>query len=519
MKQTRRQAVLAAIARREWLLQMLALSVAGCARRAEPLASRASTLIMAVDSIDALRPDFTDADFLVFSPLLERNERGDFVPRLAERWEHSDDYREWTYHLRRDVRWHDGVPVTAHDIKFSLGLVAQQGYRFDSVTVLDDFTVKVRVPPGYHGPGYQDDIVYYPKHLLEGLDAKKFEDWDFWTHPVGNGPFRFVRYQAGTMIEFEANPDYYRGKPKIGRLVLKFVGPAEGGAGLTELLSSNVDVVLAGNSSQIPRVVEDPRFRVYYSAGGAGGPAIVWKCDHPLFRDARVRRALTLAIDRPELRQLLNLPADLPFGDGVYTYQQAAKGEVPELLPHDPAEAQALFEAAGWHDRDGDGIRERDGRPFRFTAILSSGRDLPRLAVAVQAQLRRVRVQMDIQVMDRSVVERQRIPVGDFEAAVVRSNRPMDQKRFFGRGNPTGYANVDAFRLIDSIEAAQDPDEVDRLYRELSDVYRADLPTTRLAPIASVAFAHRRVQGLRTPFHANPDRFMEDLWLDDRVKD
>ena len=126
----RRQAVLATIARREWLLRMLALTAAGCRRRSDDRAyARSNTLIMAVDSIDAITPDSTDADFMVFSPLVERDERGNFVPRLAERWEHSADYREWTYYLRRDVRWHDGVPVTAHDVKFSLDLVTQQGYQ------------------------------------------------------------------------------------------------------------------------------------------------------------------------------------------------------------------------------------------------------------------------------------------------------------------------------------------------------------------------------------------------------
>jgi len=191
-----------------------------------------------------------------------------------------------------------------------------------------------------------------------------------------------------------------------------------------------------------------------------------------------------------------------------------SRGEVPALFPYAPSEAQALLDSAGWQDRDLDGVREQDGRLFRFSAIVGSGSDLPQLAVYVQAQLRRVGVQMDIQVMDRSVVESQRVGAGDFEAAFIRVYRPQDQRRFFGRGNSTGYMNVEAFRLIDAIDAAQDPDEVDRLYRALSDVYRADLPVTRLAPRSINVFAHRRVQGL-TPVRAAPDRYMEDLWLED----
>ena len=75
-----------------------------------------------------------------------------------------------------------------------------------------------------------------PKHLLEGLDPKRFWQWEFWTHPVGNGPFRFVRYLPDRLIEFEANSAYYKGKPRVERVILKFVGEA----GLTELLGASV---------------------------------------------------------------------------------------------------------------------------------------------------------------------------------------------------------------------------------------------------------------------------------------
>lgn len=486
----------------------LALAAAGCRRGGDPAYRRGSTLVMAVSDVNDIKPDATDLDFLVFLPLATRDEKGEFEPRLAQSWEHSPDYREWTYHLRTDVKWQDGVPVTAHDVKFTLDLLGHPDvheYIFDSVTIVDDATVKIRGLPGY-----QDDIVYFPKHLLEHLDPKTFWEWEFWTRPVGNGPYRFVRYVPETMIEFEANPDYYRGKPKVERVILKFVGKA----GLTELLSGNVDIVLGGDPSQIPRVANDPRFRVYHSFV-AGALAIYWKCDHPLFRDVRVRRALTLALDRRELLRLLNLPDDLPITDGVFTDRQFRRRELLEPLPYDPPQARAVLEAAGWRGLDGDGVRERDGRKFRFTAITSNTRGFDRLAVYVQAMLRRVGVQMDIQMMDGSLMWG-RVGAGDFEAAFhIRQPYPGAQKRDFGRNNPTGYRNHKAFGLLDEVVATSDPNEVDRIYRALTEIFRADLPFTRLVTGTDTTFVHRRVRGLSTPFHANPDTYMEDLWLED----
>ena len=507
----------------------LALAAAACRRGGDPAYRRGSTVIMAVSSVNDIKPDESDLDFLVFSPLTELDEHGALRPRLAQSWELSPDRLEWTYHLRRDVRWHDGVPVTAHDVKFTLDLVSHPDvdqYSFGAVTVVDDYTVTVRVHRFQDdwGDNINADIVFYPKHLLEGLDPKKFMDWEFWTHPVGSGPYRFVRYVPETMMELEANPEYFRGKPKIERVVLKFVGAA----GVTELLSGQVDIVHHGLASQIPRVLADPRFRVHYDVLFIAW-VIFWKHDNPLFRDPRVRRALTLAIDRTECLRILNLPADLPGSDGVFMPRVLFGGKLPAPLPYDPAEANALLDAAGWHDRDGEGVRQRNGRAFHFTATVPSVNDLPDLAVLVQAHLRRVGVQMEIQaVMDTSGVG-VRIRSGRWEAAFgyLRPWRDV-QKTTFGQGNVTGYSNLEAFRLIDAAGAASDPDELDRVYGELTEVYRNDLPFTHLVTRAEVHFAHRRVNGLRgwrsrvlssarfPRFRARPDRYMEDLWLDNR---
>ncbi len=525
-------ASLRSIERREFLqlcAGSLALAAVGCGRTKDRAYARGNTLVMAVSSVNDIKPDESDLDFLVFSPLTELDEHGALTPRLAQSWERSPDGLEWTYHLRRDVRWHDGVPVTAHDVKFTLDLLSHPDvdqYSFGPVTVVDDYTVTVRVHrfQDNWGDNINADIVFYPKHLLKGLDPKKFMDWEFWTHPVGSGPYRFVRYVPETMMELKANPEYFRGKPKIERVVLKFVGAA----GLTELLSGQVDVVHHGLPSQIPRVLADPRFRVYYDVLFIAW-VIFWKHDNPLFRDPRVRRALTLAIDRTECLRILNLPADLPGSDGVFMPRVLFGGELPARLPYDPAEANALLDAAGWHDRNDDGVRQRDGRAFRFTATVPSVNDLSDLAVLVQAHLRRVGVQMEIQsVVDTSAVGG-RMRSGRWEAAFgfLRPWRD-NQKTLFGRGNITGYSNLEAFRLIDAADAASDPDELDRIYRELTEVYRNDLPVTRLVTRTEVHFAHRRVSGLRgwrsqvflsnaryPRFRARPDRFMEDLWLEE----
>ena len=221
MKRTLRDAVLAGIARREWLLRMLALGAAvSCRRSDDPAYARGNTLVMAVSSVEDVKPDVTDLDLLLFPRLAapDESQSAELEPRLAQSWEHSPDYREWTYHLRTDVRWSDGVPVTAHDVKFTLDLLSLpelDQWDFDSVTVLDDFTVKVRRPSNTGYVPYQGGIVHYPKHVLEHLEPKKFMEWDFWLHPtVSAGPYRFVQYLPETMMELEANPNYFRGKPK-----------------------------------------------------------------------------------------------------------------------------------------------------------------------------------------------------------------------------------------------------------------------------------------------------------------
>ncbi|MHC4656433.1 MAG: ABC transporter substrate-binding protein [Planctomycetota bacterium] len=232
-----------------------------------------------------------------------------------------------------------------------------------------------------------------------------------------------------------------------------------------------------------------------------------------------VRRALTLAINRRELHRVLNFSDDFFITDGIYTENQARFGEIPESLPYDPERAKRLFEEAGWHDRNANRIRDKDGREFHFTVIVEDGIH-KQAAVYIQDQLRRVGIRMEIQNFHRSVIM-QRFRDGKFDAAIVTTyNGGGHHRIYFGKFDKdvySGYDNPRVAELISKGNAPMEADERDRIYRELSPIFTADMPVTFLFPHAVTLVAHRRIKGLTHPEYGgivHPIYWIEYLWIE-----
>lgn len=481
-----------------------------CNKRDQAPADHSTITILYPGDEWILSPVWDDnPKFLVFLSLVKRDSRGLLLPQLAESWEHSEDYREWIIHLRRDVKWHDGVSVTAHDMKFNFDIRIHPDILYfrpdyiESLDVLDDFSLKIRFNEPHDPRDWWE--VYYPKHKLKDLDPKEFNSWEFWTHPVGNGPYRYIRHVPKTMMEFEANPDYFLGKPKIERVRLKF----KGGSPLTELLSGNVDIALV-DPMDVKIVAEDSRFRVYHQ-WGPRRTQIFWNQNHELFRLASVRRALTLAIDRRLLHKVLNYPGDLPITDGFFTEDQFWCGEYGKAVPYDPDAARILMDDAGWKDKDGDGVRELGSQSFTFTLLASPG-SFMKSAIFIQEQLRNIGVRMDVQPMERSLI-RQRVMSGEFQAAIHRLGFPRVE--FFGESSPLGFYNMRVKDLFDRVEAALDSAERDMISHELSALLLEEMPVTYLYPQVSSWVFHRRIRGINPPFQVFPTRYIENFWIDE----
>jgi peptide/nickel transport system substrate-binding protein len=523
-----RSAIRALKIRREWVGSSAHLAglgafvgMAGCGRKRRTLEPNSITVLYPEETAVLGPDDDQAAQFLVFLPLITHNARGEVEGRLANRWQHSPEDRTWTIRLRDGIHWHDGVPVTAHDIKFTVDLMTHPHVAWWppgslAVKVIDDLSYAITYQENGLAAGVANDwFVAYPKHILDKLDPAGFLTWDFWKRPVGNGPFRYVRHVPKAMLQLAANPDYYWGKPKIHEVVLKL--SEWGRDSMTELLSGDVDAAPFVKGADALKLSQDARFLVHHHLDHEVVAVVCWNHRHPLFRDPNVRRALTLAIDRYELAQLLNYPPDTPVLDAPLSRRQLRRGEFAEPLPYNPELASRLLHAAGWVRRNRHGIRERYGTPFEFMLTCGLGTQWIGLesAVYIASQLRRIGVRANIRTLE-GLAHFNRVVTGDYQAAISRMATSWGDvpppKDFLAAA---GYTDPRFMRLCDQLRDASEPEEEDGLYREMTRLFQEDVPATFLYPAVHTTIASKRIRGLEhCAYRGDLTRCMDRLSLE-----
>jgi peptide/nickel transport system substrate-binding protein len=337
---------------------------------------------------------------LAFEPFIDVDERGVSVPVLLDRIPTvanggvSRDGRVITYHLRPGVRWQDGVPVTAHDVIWTLHAIldnrnpvrSRAGYdRIANAEALDDRTVRVTLKQPWapvvatlfsYGTAPQYVL---PAHLLER--EPNLVTSAFGSHPVGDGPYRFVSWSRGDRLTYEPNPRYWRGAPRV-RIDVRIV--PDPGTNFTLLRSGELDWNLL-SPSQRESLSTTPglAFRTVPVALVAG---IAINTTHPPLDDARVRRALAASIDRAGISSKITF-GRYPVVDTAQPLGSWARDPTVHEPAYDPAAADRLFDAAGWK-RGLDGSRAKNGVPMALTYVqFPESQTGVRVAAVVQSEL------------------------------------------------------------------------------------------------------------------------------------
>ncbi len=455
--------------------------------------------------------------FGLFTPLLQYDEDLNPSPHLAESWELHGDTAV-TFTLRDDVRWHDGQPVTAEDVKFTFDMAKQpetasllaSAYLAPvaSAEVIDPRTIRFRF--AYPHAQALEDFWWppVPRHLLEGIAPAEMANAPFNRRPVGSGPYRFREWRANERIVLERNDDYPEGlggAPEADRVVFRII--PEPATRLTELLTGGIHIQLNVEPDQVQRVEQTQNVEVH-AAPGTTLFYIGWNNVRPPFDDAAVRRAMTLAIDRQEIMDALlrghariatsTVPPWHPYYPGL------------DPLPHDPDAAARLLDDAGWRDR-GDGVRQNaQGQPLRFR-LLTSERHLNRAVVeVVQSQLRRVGATAQIEVLEFQTMLTQHRNrefdavlsnwvLDNFQmASAPRSLFHSEQADIEGSANRSGVRNARLDQLIEAGAVATDSDRARQVWRELTEVLQQEQPFTFMFWMDDISGARDVVSGYRT---------------------
>lgn len=467
---------------------------------------------------------------MLFTPLIQYDSALQPVPWLAERWELNDT--SVTFYLRRDVRWHDGPPVTAHDVKFTFDLAKDPATAsllgsaymnlVKSATVVDSFTVRfdfvsphAQALDGFWWPPL-------PRHLLANVPPAELMQAPFNRNPVGSGPFKFGEWRPTQSVTLVANPDFpagLGGRPKLDRVVFRIVPEAT--TMVRELINGSADMIgytlLPDQGSQIQNQ-RGIQLRHYPSREFT---FFAWNNERPLFADARVRRAMTLGINRGQIIEALlkgfGEPATgmIPPWSPLYTPLQP--------LPHDPAQARQLLAQAGWADTNGDGIAEKGGQPLRVMLTINSANRLHAdIAQVVQQQLRQIGVDLQIRPQEfQSMLQQYKARQYD----AVLANWSLDtfkvdptplfscaEARIANSANRTGYCNPAADRLMAQGLATTDEAQARQIWAQYSQILQQDQPITFLYWSEDLAGLGPRLRNVQTDVRSKIVN-IRDWWI------
>jgi peptide/nickel transport system substrate-binding protein len=356
-----------------------------------------------------------------------------WTPRLAGSWEWASDSLSITFRLEPDARFHDGHPVTADDVRFSLDLykdpkVASRFARgfadIDSISTPDSLTAVAwyarRSPEQFYNLVY--NLLVMPEHALRDADRANLQSHPLVRAPLGSGPFRFVRWDARTRLEVEADTASHHGRPKLNRVV--WVLTPDNNTALNTVLAAEADLFETLTPDGMARIAAQQQVRAlpYHSTnyGYLGfnlrdptNPQRV----HPLFGDRQLRRALSMAVNRAVL--LSNVYDSLGYpGAGPFSRVLATADTTLRIVSFDSAGASRLLDSLGWRDTNGDGVREKGGLPLRFAIMVpTSSPPRRRYAELLQAQFKPHGVRLDVDVVDVTVLG-PRLFTGRFDAVI-----------------------------------------------------------------------------------------------------
>lgn len=474
-----------------------------------------------------------DVNRLIFSGLLRFDGRGSPQVDLAEAWGVSADGTLYNFVLRSKAVWHDGKPITADDVLFTIDLMRNGGdvvppdlqefWKGVEVVKLSDYDIQFRLPEAY--APFPDYLTFgiLPRHLLEGKSVAELVNDPFNLAPVGSGPYRFTRLvvenEAITGVVLSANKDYYLQPPYIDELVFRYYPDED--AALQAFSDGEVQGLGQVTWETLPDVLAESGLALYTARQPRLAMVLfnLKNQDVAFLQDKQVRKALLAGINRQRIidrvLQGQAVRADGPILPGTWAFYDAIKP-----VDYDTAQAQALLKGAGYiFANEGDVVLSKGELRLSFTLLVPDTPTHRAVAEAIQSGWADLGVEVTLEALPYDQLVGERLADRSYQAALVdlnlsRSPDP-DPYPFWDQAQaaPPGqnYAQWDnrmASEYLEQARVSVDLAERAKMYRNFQVIFAEEVPALPLFyPVYTYAVT-RDIRAIRVgPLFDPSDRF------------
>jgi peptide/nickel transport system substrate-binding protein len=466
-----------------------------------------------------------DVAALLFNGLTRADEDGTLKPDLAARWNISPDGLIYTFTLRADVYWHDGVPFDADDVLYTVRAIQDPAtkaspdlaafWRTVAVTATDSATIRFQLTQPYAPFLDYTTIGILPAHLLRDIPLAELSTHPFNRRPVGTGPFSIAELTASQIL-LESNPRYHGTRPYLARILFKFFPDYD--AVFAAYTRGEIEGIARVLPAYLPRLRTLNRLE-QYNARLAGYSLIYLNFSKPAFQDKSVRQALLFAIDRARII------SDTLQGQGILASSPIIPGTwaFDNTLPHypfDPEKAKTILDAAGWKDA-GDGIRKKGTDLLSF--VLTTNDDPTRVAIAneIAKGWQAIGVKATVQSVPVGTLVQNVLRPRQFDAVLydwrTLSNDPDQYENWHelqipgastAGQNYGGLKDRDISEVLETARKTNDQIKRAELYRKFQELFSDRVPALILYyPIYTYA-VDERVRGIQlAPLLTSSDRF------------
>lgn len=439
-------------------------------------------------------------DLVIDRLMVQNADTHQYEPALAENLEISKDGREFTFTLRSGAVWSDGKPVTIEDVKFSFDCIFDDKYNtankrpyYENITkaeILSPNTIKFVTKSPYFGNIEQlTDLEIVPKHIYGDADAGKKKNKTI----IGSGPYKLKEYNQGQSIILERNKTWWgnsvpelKGVYNFEMIRMRF--DKEENLALERLKKGELHFdglspeAFMTKTNDAPFGTEILKKKVENLQSKSYG-YIGWNLKRDMFKDKKVRRALTHLMNRAEMNKKFRFGMSLLATGPWYQQSEYANSSV-KALEFDPKKAAALLKEAGWVDSNKDGLLDKDGKPFEFTLYYGS-KDTQKYWVLYQEDLKKAGIKMNLQMLEWNALMKN-IDEHNFDAIAMGwggGSVDLDPKQIWhsesmktGGSNFISYSNPEVDKLIEQGTVEMDQKKRVEIYRKVYALIADDAP-------------------------------------------